>query len=111
MSGTIFPLVELSISQCPLKVHVDRYKHSIFTRCSDPFLKAIVCLDHSIARFHACERHDRCPLINFPPNTKSVVYVNPVDMSTDRWEVYQKEMKHRLLAGEVITNLVSRVTH
>ncbi|KAH7101295.1 hypothetical protein BKA62DRAFT_192624 [Auriculariales sp. MPI-PUGE-AT-0066] len=88
------------------QIHVDRYKHSIFMRASDPFLKSLVSLQPDVSRFHACERHDRCSSINFPPKTESVVYVNPVDMTVERWETYQMDVQRRLKGGEALTNLV-----
>ncbi|KZV84512.1 hypothetical protein EXIGLDRAFT_753795 [Exidia glandulosa HHB12029] len=88
------------------KIHVDRYKYSVFMKTSDPFLKALVSLDENVSRFHACERHDRCKQIDFPRNTESIVYVNPVDMSVERWDAYLKETRTRLEAGEPLTNLI-----
>ena len=44
------------------QIHVDRYKYSVYTSLSDPFLRAIVTRDEpQSTRFHACERaHTEC---------------------------------------------------
>lgn len=44
---------------------------------------------------------------------KRVIYVNPVSMASEKWDLYQKDTKARLVAGEEINNLVSRssLTH
>ncbi|EJD45677.1 hypothetical protein AURDEDRAFT_103419, partial [Auricularia subglabra TFB-10046 SS5] len=89
-----------------LKIHVDRYKHDIFMKTSDPFLKSLVSRDENVSRFHACERFDRCKQVNFPPKTESIVYVNPVDMSIERWAAYLEETRSRLESGELLTNLL-----
>ena len=38
---------------------------------------------------------------------KRVIYVNPVKMESEKWDLYQKDTKARLVAGEDINNLVS----
>jgi hypothetical protein len=38
---------------------------------------------------------------------KRVVYINPVKMESEKWDLYQKDTKARLVAGEEINNLVS----
>ena len=37
---------------------------------------------------------------------RTVVYVNPVTMAEENWNLYLVDMKARLDGGEVITNLV-----
>jgi hypothetical protein len=37
---------------------------------------------------------------------KRVVYINPVTMESEKWDLYLKETETRLLAGEEINNLV-----
>ncbi|KJA22760.1 hypothetical protein HYPSUDRAFT_87152 [Hypholoma sublateritium FD-334 SS-4] len=98
------------------KIHVDRYKHSIYQSSSDTFLAHITTLDSASTRFHACERFNRCPFVaveDDPGHTnttsskgKRVVYVNPVNMDSDKWGEYLETTKARLQSGEKINNLV-----
>lgn len=37
---------------------------------------------------------------------KRVIYVNPVTMGTENWNMYIAETKARLLSGEEVNNLV-----
>ncbi|KZT43783.1 hypothetical protein SISSUDRAFT_996763 [Sistotremastrum suecicum HHB10207 ss-3] len=79
-------------------IHVDRYKHDIYAKLSDPFMKSILTTDPDATRFHACERHNRCfRSVNSTPN---LVYVNPVTMSRERWTDYLADIKPRLAKGE-----------
>jgi hypothetical protein len=41
---------------------------------------------------------------------KRVIYVNPVTMASEKWDLYQKDTKARLVAGEEINNLVSSLS-
>ncbi|KAG6374360.1 hypothetical protein JVT61DRAFT_4394 [Boletus reticuloceps] len=102
------------------KIHLDRYKYSIYSHGSDPFLRALGTRDAASTRFHACERFDRCSFVDVPPYNygakgavaplskegKEVVYVNPVTMSCARWEDYQANIKHRVLRGEYVGSLL-----
>ena len=38
---------------------------------------------------------------------KRVIYNNPVKMESEKWDLYKKDTKARLMAGEEINNLVS----
>ncbi|KAG6909517.1 hypothetical protein DXG01_017074 [Tephrocybe rancida] len=99
-------------------IHVDRYKYSIYKRTSDLFLASIITQDPSCTRFHACERFHRCEFVAVDDspeesqyNTtsylgKRVVYVNPVNMGSQSWDLYLKETKERLSQGEEINNLL-----
>ncbi|KAG6872838.1 hypothetical protein C0995_006008 [Termitomyces sp. Mi166 len=99
-------------------IHVDRYKYSVFNRTSDPFLRSILTQDPSSTRFHACERFHRCEYVavdNEPWQTqynttsylgKRVVYVNPVNMGSQSWDLYITETKNRLSQGEEVNNLL-----
>ena len=101
---------------------MDRYKHSIYHHISDPFLGLITTRDPSSTRFHACERFHRCSFVavdhdfdsEFPNSTshmgKRVIYINPVTMESEKWDLYLKDTKTRLLAGEEINNLVSSLS-
>ena len=89
------------------RIHVDRYKYEIYTHLSDPFLKALVTRDPDATRFHACERFDRCKRVR--KNDPTVVYVNPVNMSRAKWDIYYAETKGRLERGEVVSHLVRRI--
>lgn len=103
------------------KIHFDRYKHSIYSHGSDPFLRALGTRDAASTRFHACERFDRCSFVDVPPydygnkgtvappskEGKKVVYVNAVNMSCACWEGYQAEIRRRVLRGENVDSLVS----
>ena len=50
----------------------------------------------------------------FPNSTshmgKRVVYINPVTMESEKWDLYMKDTKTRLSAGEEINNLVSSLS-
>ena len=50
---------------CP-QIHVDRYKHAVYTHISDPFLRVLVTRDSTSTRFHACERFERCSFVDVP---------------------------------------------
>ncbi|KAG6899184.1 hypothetical protein C0993_012553 [Termitomyces sp. T159_Od127] len=100
------------------QIHVDRYKFSVYDHTSDPFLRSIITQDPSCTRFHACERFHRCEYVAVDDdprrsqyNTTSrlgnrVVYVNPVNMGVQSWDLYITETKDRLSKGEEITNLL-----
>ncbi|KAF9461155.1 beta-lactamase-like protein [Collybia nuda] len=104
--------------QC--QIHVDRYKFSIYHHISDPFLRAITTKDPSFTRFHACERFHRCEYVavdkedgsgDFYSNCtshmgKRVIYVNPVTMGSESWDLYLRDTKARLIRGEIINNLL-----
>lgn len=103
------------------QIHFDRYKHSIYSHCSDPFLRALGTRDAASTRFHACERFDRCSFVDVPlydfgakgaevplsKEGKKVVYVNAVNMACARWEDYQANVRRRVLRGEGVDSLVS----
>ncbi|TDL17208.1 hypothetical protein BD410DRAFT_843764 [Rickenella mellea] len=86
------------------KIHVDRYKYEIYTHLSDPFLKALVTRDSHATRFHACERFDRCKQVWY--DDPAVVYVNPVNMSRAKWEMYLTETNAKLERGEILSHLL-----
>ncbi|RDB27782.1 DNA cross-link repair 1A protein [Hypsizygus marmoreus] len=99
-------------------IHVDRYKYSVYHHIEDPFLRSITTQDPSSTRFHACERFHRCEYVavdDHPDasqyNTvshmgKRVVYVNPVTMGSQSWDLYLQDTKQRLQRGEEINNLL-----
>ncbi|KAG2364272.1 hypothetical protein BDR07DRAFT_812262 [Suillus spraguei] len=101
--------------QC--QIHVDRYKHAVYTHISDPFLRTLVTRDPTCTRFHACERHERCSLVDVPsfdfendlaPRSiegKKVVYVNPVTMGCAQWEGYRMDVRRRLAMGKDVDRL------
>ncbi|KAF8194687.1 hypothetical protein BJ912DRAFT_1141510 [Pholiota molesta] len=98
------------------RIHVDRYKHSIYQSLSDPFLSHIVTPDPSSTRFHACERFHRCDFVAVDNDLsysnatssmgKRVIYVNPVNMEKAKWAEYLEDTKNRLRSGEEINNLL-----
>ncbi|KAJ3532022.1 hypothetical protein NM688_g7488 [Phlebia brevispora] len=94
------------------KIHVDRYKYSVYMRLSDPFLRHIITPDANASRFHACERFDRCECVrvdgraSHTPSGTHVVYVNPVTMGTKKWEEYVVDTRTRLARGEEVHNLL-----
>ncbi|KAI9066819.1 hypothetical protein FKP32DRAFT_1565004 [Trametes sanguinea] len=95
------------------KVHVDRYKHGIYSHITgDPFLTSIITKDGSSTRFHACERFNRCEHVrvngreSHTPAGHHVVYVNPVNMGTAAWEAYVAQTREQLLRGEAVNNLL-----
>jgi hypothetical protein len=102
--------------QC--QIHVDRYKHAIYTHISDPFLCTLVTRDATSTRFHACERFERCSFVNVPsfdfkndlaPRSiegKKVVYVNPVAMGCAQWEAYRMDVRRRLAMGKDVDRLL-----
>ncbi|KAG1718369.1 beta-lactamase-like protein, partial [Suillus lakei] len=87
-------------------IHVDRYKHAVYTHISDPFLRTLVTRDATSTRFHACERFERC---SFPPRSiegKKVVYVNPVAMGCAQWEGYRMDVRRCLAMGKDVDRLL-----
>ncbi|KAF5379383.1 hypothetical protein D9615_006605 [Tricholomella constricta] len=101
---------------CP--IHVDRYKYSVYQHTSDPFLRSIITQDPSSTRFHACERFHRCEYVAVDDEPgqsqynsishlgKRVVYINPVNMGSQSWDLYVKDTQARLSRGEEIHNLL-----
>ncbi|KAF9264590.1 hypothetical protein L218DRAFT_958303 [Marasmius fiardii PR-910] len=108
------------------KIHLDRYKASLYTHINDPSLKNLYTSDPESTRFHACERFSRCHVVNvdldgekhprgppFPNRTRDgrrVVYVNPISsMTPDLWEEYQShtEVKLTCIESEVRDEEVS----
>ena len=75
----------------------------MYQRLSDPALKAAVTQDTN-ARFHACERYDRCSVAN--ADQTKLVYINPVVMSSEKWTKYLKETSNRLSFGFFPSSLV-----
>ncbi|KAG0700188.1 hypothetical protein DFH29DRAFT_807916, partial [Suillus ampliporus] len=91
--------------QC--KIHVDRYKHAVYTHLSDPFLRSLVTRDATSTRFHACERFERCSFVDVPTmEGKKVVYVNPVTMGCAQWEAYRVDVRNRLARGKDVDRLL-----
>ncbi|KAJ7243370.1 beta-lactamase-like protein, partial [Mycena haematopus] len=98
------------------QIHLDRYKHSVYTNISDPVLRSLGTRDDAASRFHACERFDRCDFVaavdshrastGFSRKGTRVVYVNPVTMDVSRWRVYLQETKLAIARGERITCLL-----
>ncbi|THH18358.1 hypothetical protein EW146_g2607 [Bondarzewia mesenterica] len=92
-------------------IHVDRYKHDIYARLSDRFMKSILTLDAAATRFHACERFDRCeycadPCTSGSSQAKKVVYINPVSIGVVKWEQYLQEVQSLLRQGGEVTCLL-----
>ncbi|KZP21457.1 hypothetical protein FIBSPDRAFT_953711 [Athelia psychrophila] len=102
------------------KIHVDRYKHNIYTSISDSDLRGLASKDPR-TRFHACERFSRCHKVAVENGTtkdkdgkystvnadgETVVYVNPVVMGKHMWEEYMKDVKLSVQRGDTITNLL-----
>lgn len=105
------------------KIHVDRYKYSVYHHISDPCLHSIITREASSTRFHACERFHRCDFVavDDDPGSSSisqsyynpmsrtgtrVVNVNPVSMGVQSWELYIQETRARLQKGERVDNLL-----
>ncbi|KAI0263912.1 beta-lactamase-like protein [Gloeopeniophorella convolvens] len=86
------------------QIHVDRYKHTVFSRLADPFLRSLVTLDASQTRFHACERFNRCSYAD----AEGVVYINPVTMGKPKWAEYRAQTESRLRAAQPVTVLVNQ---
>lgn len=55
-------------------------------------------------RFHACERFDRCEVIE--RLGKSAVYVDPAPMGSEDWSRYLDATREKLKYGEEVTSLV-----
>ncbi|WVQ80268.1 hypothetical protein IAT38_002373 [Cryptococcus sp. DSM 104549] len=83
------------------KVHVDRYKHAIYTAVkSDPFLLGCTTIDASASRFHACERFAKCEFCRrFEDGSKTpkynldkrIVHVNMVEEKQAGWDLKKGE--------------------
>ena len=86
------------------QIHVDRYKHNIYSHLSHEGLSRVVTWDMSSTRFHACERFDRCAEV--AKLGKSVVYVNPVPMGSEDWNQYLDTTRDKIKHGEEATSLV-----
>ncbi|KAH9959524.1 hypothetical protein BGW80DRAFT_1183450 [Lactifluus volemus] len=84
------------------QIHVDRYKHTIYSHVEDPFLHSVITLDPSKTRFHACERFNRCP----HANGVDVVYINPVTMDKVKWEQYCALTESKLRAAQPVSVLL-----
>ena len=103
----------MNLIDTSVQIHVDRYKHSIYTRVSDPFLRAIVTRDQEFTRFHCCERFDRCSYVALEDRTslskmgKHVVSINPVNIGSSVWETYIRSVKQSLSDGDDVKHLVS----
>lgn len=78
------------------KVHVDRYKASIFSAIkSDPFLSACTTSDPHSTRFHACERRFKCEACRTFDKSgervwntdKRIVHVNMVEIKSAAWSL------------------------
>ncbi|KAJ6563586.1 beta-lactamase-like protein [Mycena vulgaris] len=111
------PVPVLLYPASPLKllaqIHLDRYKHTIYSNISDPVLRALGTRDAAASRFHACERFDRCEYVAVTGRRAStshsgarVVYVNPVTMDAARWRAYLQQTKLALARGDDVTNLL-----
>ncbi|KAJ7597693.1 hypothetical protein C8J56DRAFT_1159547 [Mycena floridula] len=101
------------------QIHFDRYKHTIYTHLnSEPVLAAIGTSDPSSTRFHACERFAKCEFVDVgsEPDDQGVwsttsklgqrvVYINPCDMSTAKWNDYQRDVRRRLQDGQEVNSL------
>ena len=84
------------------QIHVDRYKHSIYSHIADPFLHSLITLDPSKARFHACERFNRCS----HASSEDVVYINPVTIGKVKWEQYCLLTESKLRSAQPVRVLV-----
>ena len=96
----------MSVSNVVHQIHVDRYKATVYSRLSDPFLRGILTRDPKSTRFHACERFDRCDVVPF--NDRSVVYINPMKISTMNWNEYYAATKMQLGGKDYPSSLVCR---
>jgi hypothetical protein len=85
-----------------MQIHVDRYKHNVYSHLTDPFLRSLITLDGSKTRFHACERFNRCPYAS----GDDVVYINPITMSKSKWDQYLALTDSKLRAAQPVTVLV-----
>lgn len=106
------------------------------TPARDRDIKHIFTGDPASTRFHACERFDRCEyapdyrvfenengqeghgaemtnaesILDWEmakQRSSKVVYINPVDMSAEKWAAYQEEIKASLERGDCVSSLVS----
>jgi hypothetical protein len=84
------------------QIHVDRYKHSVYSHIADPFMRSLITLDPSKTRFHACERFNRCQ----HASADDVVYINPVTIGKVKWEQYRLLTESKLRLAQPVTVLV-----
>ncbi|KAF8491140.1 hypothetical protein F5888DRAFT_1063248 [Russula emetica] len=84
------------------QIHVDRYKHNIYSHLTDPFLRSLITLDGLKSRFHACERFNRCP----NASRDDVVYINPVTIGRSKWHQYLALTESKLRAAQPVTVLL-----
>ncbi|KAM6497507.1 Beta-lactamase-like protein [Amanita muscaria] len=102
--------------QC--QIHVDWYKFSVYQRVSDSLIRSIVTLDEGSTRFHACERFHRCDYvaIDTEPNEYDVlikskkghrvVYVDPVPMAVESWNIYLEDTKKAIRTASEVVNIL-----
>ncbi|KAN0128916.1 Beta-lactamase-like protein, partial [Lactarius tabidus] len=84
------------------QIHVDRYKHSVYSHIADPFMRSLITLDPSKTRFHACERFNRCQ----HASADDVVYINPVTIGKVKWEQYRLLTESKLRLAQPVTVLL-----
>ncbi|KAI0299686.1 hypothetical protein B0F90DRAFT_1727814 [Multifurca ochricompacta] len=84
------------------QIHVDRYKYTVYSRLTDPFLRSLVTPDASKTRFHACERFNRCP----HGRADNAVYINPITISSVKWEQYRILTESKLRASQPVSVLL-----
>ncbi|KAJ7057047.1 beta-lactamase-like protein, partial [Mycena amicta] len=105
------------------RIHLDRYKHNIYSNVTDPGLRRIGTKNPAESRFHACERFDRCAFVTQAnaqdgggffndeaegrsSSGKTIVYVNPVTMTNERWDGYLRDMRIALILKQPIKTLL-----
>lgn len=100
------PILTAIASAFNTKIHFDRYKGGIYSSLSHPFMRGIMTKDPTTTRFHACERFDRCEEVG-EHCRREVVYVNPVNMGSEKWNAYFQDALSKLKEGERALTLVS----
>ncbi|CAH7669435.1 hypothetical protein BY996DRAFT_4568452, partial [Phakopsora pachyrhizi] len=106
------------------KIHVDEYKYEIYSqpnfKAQYPLLYSSATPDFNMTRFHSCERQWRCDQTWGNGNgckefvdrdvqgdvkekramckRKRIVYVNPWEMTTSKWEMYYSNLSLQLAA-------------
>lgn len=74
----------------------------------------ILTKEGASTRFHACERFDRCEYVQVDGRASHtekgthVVYINPVNMGSDKWKAYVQDTTDKLTKGARVDHLVSK---
>ncbi|KAL7417806.1 hypothetical protein BDY24DRAFT_367705 [Mrakia frigida] len=87
------------------KIHLDRYKRSIYKLL--PSVEKVLHVPHGPdARFHACDLENRCEQVGWTKDTSDsswktksgglVVNINPAELRIAHWDVYRDDLEKKI---------------